>query len=125
MWLHQETFFSVQLNRVFLVWANVQSERLSDPELGPELSDGVSLFTALFLFEEKSCLWNAEVDLVLTPAPVCCSLFAFPKDTKDSVAPVTVLLFALSSTAVHLYHPLGYSRCYLGGNSGGVCVSVD
>lgn len=100
MWLHQETFFSVQPNRVFLVWANVQSERLSDPELGPGLS--VFLRTAPFLFEEKSCLWNAEVDLVLTPTLVCCSLFAFPKDTKDSVASIPVVLLTLGSEAAHL-----------------------
>lgn len=36
-----EPFFSVQSNCVFLVWTNVKYKRLSDPELGPELSDSL------------------------------------------------------------------------------------
>jgi len=55
---------------------------------------------AQFLFEDKPYLWYAEADLFLTLTPVCCSLFAFPKDTKDSVASITVLLLTLGSKSV-------------------------
>lgn len=34
-------FVSVQPNHVFLAWANLKYKMLSDPELGPELSDSL------------------------------------------------------------------------------------
>lgn len=43
------------------------------------------LLMAQVLSEDKSYLWYAAVGLLLTPAAVCCGLFALPKDTKDAV----------------------------------------
>lgn len=71
---------------------------------------------AQFLFEDKSYLWNAEVGLVLTRTPVCCSWFGVPKDTKDSEASITILL--LTS-----YPRCPSVRCYQGGSRAWVSVS--
>lgn len=50
------------------------------------------LLMAQVLSEDKSYLWYAAVGLLLTPAAVCCGLFALPKDTKDTVGWATNLL---------------------------------